>query len=1140
MKHLLSFLLFLTTFSFTSAQSNHSLSFDGVDDYVEVPNDGSLSNFPSGFSVQTTIKVPNQADGDRYVFGEWGNRGIFLLYTNGSDLVFNLDGPGVSATTIDFSSYFGEWVNIAAVYDNYLPKVYINGVLVGQGTAQDGNVWHNQYNGGSLKIGMCNSNCGTGYAEMFMDYGAMWNIPLTTTDILDNYNNGISSQNSNLVAHWNFNDGEGSTLTDLSGNSNHGTINGATWSTDVPTPPDNNHSLSFDGVDDDVNIGDIDLVNNFTIISYVKPDYSLWNGDGGENDMIVGKGDSYMLGMHETWGLYAELLPTGSGTWEGSNSTYLQNNGISPTFLSENTWSQVATTYDGQDLKVYVNGVMIYQIALSIDINQNDQSTVIGNCSSPHDDRWLKGNIDETSIWNIALTQEQIQSQMNHELTGTEEGIVGYWNFNDGEGSTLTDLSGNGNHGTINGATWSDDVPPAPQQTSPNHSLSFDGQDDYVQIADSDELDGMENLTVQFWVKFNSYNDYSTGSEGYNILSKSEYGQDANIEVSYSFYTAKDEDGMTFLIQTDNGQADAHLSGYESIISLNQWHHITGTYDGNYAYLFIDGELKATSSQREGSIYENDYALRFGSTIGTSWNTYFDGLIDEVSIMSTALTSDQIQEHMDSPLSGDESGLVGYWNFNDGEGSTLTDLSGNGNHGTINGATWSDDGAPFQPLEELDTIATITLSDVNTYIFPGYIGDTALVAVTADLGDIDLYSSEMHFTGFQGVLGFEGIVTEGTPMGDADWNVVVNEQEEVLITGNYGSDAISGDVTLFYLQFSVGDSLSEDSIAIQLAHVELNEEEGEIETFDGSVSVSHLLFGDVTQNDDVSMMDAANVLRYLVGSVDFDKYQMSAADVTMDESISALDASVVAQYGVGLVESLPHSDGTDGSGDLIIDDMLQYETGEILEIPVMLTNGDNLLSFEVDLTYDPNQVTVESIEWSELIDHFMIEENNESGSIRVAGSGTTPDGEQGVFATIRLQVLETTTDQSIDLTINKMRINEAEAVEDVIVSITQEVLSTDNATVPNVYALHQNYPNPFNPTTKISYDLPEASVVSLSIYDLMGREIRTMINSEQTAGFKNIQWNATDNLGKSVPAGMYIYTIQAGEFRQTRKMVLLK
>jgi len=102
------------------------------------------------------------------------------------------------------------------------------------------------------------------------------------------------------------------------------------------------------------------------------------------------------------------------------------------------------------------------------------------------------------------------------------------------------------------------------------------------------------------------------------------------------------------------------------------------------------------------------------------------------------------------------------------------------------------------------------------------------------------------------------------------------------------------------------------------------------------------------------------------------------------------------------------------------------------------------------------------------------------------------------------------------------------------------VLSVQKNLIPSQYGLHQNYPNPFNPTTKISYDIPDASIVTLSIYDLMGKEIRTMINSEKTAGFKNIQWNATDNLGKSVPAGMYLYTIQAGEFRQTKKMVLLK
>jgi surface protein len=94
--------------------------------------------------------------------------------------------------------------------------------------------------------------------------------------------------------------------------------------------------------------------------------------------------------------------------------------------------------------------------------------------------------------------------------------------------------------------------------------------------------------------------------------------------------------------------------------------------------------------------------------------------------------------------------------------------------------------------------------------------------------------------------------------------------------------------------------------------------------------------------------------------------------------------------------------------------------------------------------------------------------------------------------------------------------------------------------VPDNFALHQNHPNPFNPITSLRYDLPEDGLVNINIYDMMGRIVKTLINSSQTAGYKEVQWNATNDLGQPVSAGMYIYTIQTGEFRQTRKMVLLK
>ena len=85
-----------------------------------------------------------------------------------------------------------------------------------------------------------------------------------------------------------------------------------------------------------------------------------------------------------------------------------------------------------------------------------------------------------------------------------------------------------------------------------------------------------------------------------------------------------------------------------------------------------------------------------------------------------------------------------------------------------------------------------------------------------------------------------------------------------------------------------------------------------------------------------------------------------------------------------------------------------------------------------------------------------------------------------------------------------------------------DLLSNDSDGItPKQYSLHQNYPNPFNPITMISYDLPEMEFVSISIYDIMGREVKTLVSAEQIAGFKSIQWNATNNIGHPVSAGLY-------------------
>ena len=94
--------------------------------------------------------------------------------------------------------------------------------------------------------------------------------------------------------------------------------------------------------------------------------------------------------------------------------------------------------------------------------------------------------------------------------------------------------------------------------------------------------------------------------------------------------------------------------------------------------------------------------------------------------------------------------------------------------------------------------------------------------------------------------------------------------------------------------------------------------------------------------------------------------------------------------------------------------------------------------------------------------------------------------------------------------------------------------------IPTHYRLHQNYPNPFNPTTTLSYELPKDAFVNITVYDIMGKKIKTLVNGLQTIGYKTIKWDATNDQDYPVSAGLYLYTIHADDFRYTRKMAVLK
>lgn len=99
---------------------------------------------------------------------------------------------------------------------------------------------------------------------------------------------------------------------------------------------------------------------------------------------------------------------------------------------------------------------------------------------------------------------------------------------------------------------------------------------------------------------------------------------------------------------------------------------------------------------------------------------------------------------------------------------------------------------------------------------------------------------------------------------------------------------------------------------------------------------------------------------------------------------------------------------------------------------------------------------------------------------------------------------------------------------------TTDVANTDNISPVN-YSLLQNYPNPFNPTTIISYSIPRSNLVTIKVYDILGREVTTLVNEYKQTGKYEVEFNAAD-----LPSGVYFYRIKAGSFNQVRKMLLLR
>ncbi|HRP93821.1 MAG TPA: T9SS type A sorting domain-containing protein [Ignavibacteriaceae bacterium] len=139
------------------------------------------------------------------------------------------------------------------------------------------------------------------------------------------------------------------------------------------------------------------------------------------------------------------------------------------------------------------------------------------------------------------------------------------------------------------------------------------------------------------------------------------------------------------------------------------------------------------------------------------------------------------------------------------------------------------------------------------------------------------------------------------------------------------------------------------------------------------------------------------------------------------------------------------------------------------------------------------------------------------------------------------------TDPVNSITVTRNKVNYALGHYATNFSSVPVSVKDDMVSSPSEFMLSQNYPNPFNPITTIIYSIPnttlsgvEGSRVQLKIYDVLGKEIATLVNEEKTAGSYEIEFNSHSGEGRNLTSGVYFYTLRAGSFVQTKKMILIK
>jgi len=366
----------------------------------------------------------------------------------------------------------------------------------------------------------------------------------------------------------------------------------------------------------------------------------------------------------------------------------------------------------------------------------------------------------------------------------------------------------------------------------------------------------------------------------------------------------------------------------------------------------------------------------------------------------------------------------------------------------------------------------------------------------------------------------------------------------VLVFGLAGQTIPAGIETVLYAALSVDENAPPGEVPLLLENAREAVNPGDpsfpLGVVHGKFTID--LFGDANVDILVDIADVVSVVGYILGNIEFSSREFLAADVTDNDTVNVADLVGIINIILGRWVGPSPSPYSDSEPEAIVrldyEDLLPGTEGEIkvlaeLEVPVA--------GAQLRINYDPEQLSFDPPRLSDWSGQFIAEyKDNKQGELIVLlynwSNDPIPPGEGNIF--------------SLPVSVNPNVMNKIK------LEIGEVVLADENAveipvddgkeSVPQAFELSQNYPNPFNPTTTIKFTLPSAGSgeeplpTALKIYNVLGELVRTLVDEPKSPGVHYEVWDGKDGQGNQVASGIYFYRLRAGQFTETKKMVLLK